>query len=715
MPVTGFTVYPTRDMDKDTFNAGSDTWMGQLAQFVSDCNTTEANCVTQATNAATSATASATSATSASTSATAAATSATSASTSATAAATSATTAVNAPGTQGTSSTSATIPTSAFPNTISLTMQTGKSIQAGMWFQATDQANPANGFAGPVSSYVSGTGVIQIAVPGVYATSGAGTKASWYVNQCAPMSATFAWSQIASGKPTTRDGYGITDVPKFTQATYNLTVMSTTVPTLPDLTLGYASVDITAPTNATAVPATVNTSDSWVLTPGFVAGTLKTIAPSYLGTSHGVWPGVNVLPPAAQTLTAAGTPVVLGVAQIDTDLVVVLFRVSTTAYVVAFKPSTNTFGAIQALTGTAASAQDGVPTVSKVTTTSFVAAISTTVGSVQAGSINTGTLAITLGSAVTTTGLPNQCAMQLSSSLYLMNVNNANDMVAFSVSGTVVTLGTAVASGCANVGDMRSLRFWRSDNTTALLVFYGTGGGTSSTRSLQARTVSIAGTTLTMNTIVTEGGGNVYTQTNLSFLLSLTDGATYLASESGVQKVYAITVSGTAPTWATSVTNGGFAITTLTGAVTDPKSTYIVQPAKTMVRASSTQAYMILGTGGAAGYTGVQYTGGTLTVGTKVTKGVTTNILADPTGATFAAVGTDTDILSISGATASSVATFTGAAATMLPGPTISDKAVKYASTWYAWQFGVTFDTALSATQWLAHSGSTFTVYGSVA
>jgi len=115
-------------------------------------------------------------ATTATTQAAAASASATSAATSATSAAASALTALNAPGTSATSSTSETFG----GGSKSLMIQTGKSIVAGMHVIAAKSSDPAKHMRGTVTSYDSGTGVLEFTSDNKF--TGVGSNNDWMVS-----------------------------------------------------------------------------------------------------------------------------------------------------------------------------------------------------------------------------------------------------------------------------------------------------------------------------------------------------------------------------------------------------------------------------------------------------------------------------------------------------------------------------------------------------
>lgn len=118
-------------------------------------------------------------------------------------AAASALTSTNAPGTNATSTTSATIGA----GSKSLTIQTGKALVPGMWIIAADTTAPAtNWMAGTITSYDTGTGAL-VFTSIVYV--GSGTLTAWTVSLSGPGGATlggntFTGAQILSDQQVSR-------------------------------------------------------------------------------------------------------------------------------------------------------------------------------------------------------------------------------------------------------------------------------------------------------------------------------------------------------------------------------------------------------------------------------------------------------------------------------------------------------------------------------
>jgi hypothetical protein len=181
MPITGFTVYPTRDMAKVDFDPAADTFVEEMAQFVTDANALETNVNAKEASATSSASA--------------ASVSAASASSSASSAAASALTAVNAPGTSATSTTNL----STGSGSKSLTIQTGKSLQAGQFVIIAYTNDVSVYMIGQITSYNSGTGALVV---NVLALGASGTNlATWVISLCTDIT-----KVTASGRPLVVSG-----------------------------------------------------------------------------------------------------------------------------------------------------------------------------------------------------------------------------------------------------------------------------------------------------------------------------------------------------------------------------------------------------------------------------------------------------------------------------------------------------------------------------
>ncbi len=487
--------------------------------------------------------------------------------------------------------------------------------------------------------------------------------------------------------------------------------------TLPALT-GTSSFGLVFPTNASAVPTSVTLSDNWTLATGAVAGTLRVITPVNTESARGLWLGLTMNPPTLATLSAAASVVFIGSAQIDTNLVVVLYRTANgstgTVYAAALNTNTNTWGA-QATVGTwSGSTNAAYSAIFADSTSSFVVGFHKETGAgaryaVYACSINTGTLAITVGSIAaslptSTASNPNQPLIKLANGLYAFTVINATDLYAVSVSGTAATCGTGVASGTVGT-DGASIR--RVSNTEFLAAYPATGGGTSTTRALSVRVCSVSGTTITANTAA--AGGNICFD-DVRLLKAYTEGSSYIVccrdgTTATTGNYYGVTVSGT------TATLGALSAQANNLPTAFDDSTYIYPPAEPIIKYNSTT--MLFGHL-AAGPFAITISGSTLTVGSSGGPATTVNFLKDTsTQSLFYAVGASNyDKLSVSGTTITS-SWQVAATPSIIASDSVNDKTVTYSSTVYAWTLP-TMAGAITADKWLRLSGSNYIYCGAV-
>jgi hypothetical protein len=472
----------------------------------------------------------------------------------------------------------------------------------------------------------------------------------------------------------------------------------------------YSSVTVLAPTNAVTVPTAFTTSDGWSVTTNFSAGTLAALSSTSYSTAHGTWGAKTMTPPTISTLTIAGTSAVYGTVQLDTDLVAVLFRDGTNIKVAAMKPST---GALTATPQTvcAFGAATTPNSIFKVSTTSFIAFANSAASDWTscAGSVNTSDLSITLGSPQTggAVGTALQAPAQLTATLYCITQNAANDVRAISVSGTAVTIGTAVASG-AYTNAANVVRVARSSNTEAMIVYLATGGGTSSTRNLSARIGSISGTTITLQS-ASAAATNIEGNTGLNLLMAFTEGTSYLAvcangavGTSG--DFYGISASGTTATVGTVTTR----VTDLPAATN--KGTWVYAPAIASMKYDGST--IVLGHKSNGPYA-VTISGTTLTFGSQLNLGGTVTLINDTTGAITYAIGSAAyDKITVAAGVITSSFQVT-VAPTIVASDTLSDKAVSYSGTFYTWALPA-MTTAITASGWLYASGNNFIYTGPI-
>ena len=474
--------------------------------------------------------------------------------------------------------------------------------------------------------------------------------------------------------------------------------------TLPDIT-GTDSFGLIYPSNSTAVPTTVTTSDGWSVATGATAGVLRMTPPLSTVTAHGIWgSGVSMTPPTLASITVSGSTV-MGTAQIDTNLVVVIHRLGGQVYAVAINTLTNTAGAPVAMMAYNNATGFGVWADS---TTSFVVACNTAAGnsSFQAGSVSGTT--ISLGTAVAL-GQDVLNTIKLNNGLYVANTKQTTGLFALTVSGTTITAGTAVAAGSFNAAAGNQY-IARSSNTEFLLAVLATGGGNNA-RALSVCIGSVSGTTITLN--ATSVGTNIEANNGLNVVAAYDDGVSYIAvcinGTTGTSgDFYGISVSGTTATLGTVTTR-----TTDLPAAYD-KSRYIYNPAKPLIKYNSTT--MLFGHRTNAIYA-VTISGTALTFGGFYSPygSGTANFVTDFTGTNIYSIGSAAfDKLTVTGTTVSS-SYQVAAVPTIIISDTLTDAAVNYGGTWYTWVLP-TMLTALTSSKWLRSTGATnLTMSGPIA
>jgi len=477
--------------------------------------------------------------------------------------------------------------------------------------------------------------------------------------------------------------------------------------TLPDIT-GTDSFGLIYPSNSTAVPTTVTTSDGWSVATGATAGALRIVPPLSTVTAHGIWgSGVSMTPPTLSAITVtSGSNTVIGTAQLDTNLVVVIHRSGSQVYAVAINTLTNTAGAPIAMMAYNNATGFGVWADS---TTSFVVACNSgpsntsfQAGSVSGTTISLGTAAVLSKDSINT--------IKLNNGLYVANTNQTTGLIALTVSGTTITAGTAVAAGAFNAAAGNQY-IARSSNTEFLLAVIATGGGANA-RALSVCIGSVSGTTITLN--ATSVGTSIEANAGLNVVAAYDDGVAYIAvcinGTTGTSgDFYGISVSGTTATLGTVTTR-----TTDLPAAYD-KSRYIYNPAKPLIKYNSTT--MLFGHKATVGIYAVTISGTTLTFGAAFAPygSVASNFVTDFTGTNIYSIGPAAfDKLSVTGTTVSS-SYQVAAVPTLIMSDTLTDAAVNYGGTWYTWALP-TMLTALTSNKWLRSTGATnLTMSGPIA
>ena len=480
--------------------------------------------------------------------------------------------------------------------------------------------------------------------------------------------------------------------------------------TLPDLSTitGDIKFGLVCPSNASSPPSSVVTSDGWTISTGFSAGTEKSIMPTSVGTAHGTWGSCTMTPPTLDTITGSASNTANGTANLDTNLDVILFHDATNWYAAAANPSANDCGAAVTI-GTYYS--ESYAAIFKDSTTTYVAFVATAsnVTTVRAGSVNTGTLAITQGAAVTDSENMVDTPVKLSAGNYLTARINASDLKSYTVSTTTVTAGTPAASGAAGTG-VGNVKIARSSDTEAFIAYLATGGGTSSTRQMCFRIVTHSAGTLTLQTAA-GAATNTCKSNELRFLLPYTEGSTYIAcamdgTTSTTGNYYGGTASGT------SATIGSISAKTNNLPAQFSTQTWKYQKKRPIKAYDSTT--MVFGHL-AAGPIAATISGSTLTWGSSGGPATTCDFLTDTTaGTSFYAVGASAfDKITISGTTISSSWQVAAVSPTIIASDTLTDKAASYSSVWHTWTLP-SMSCAITATKWLYASGNNLIMCGTI-
>lgn len=525
-------------------------------------------------------------------------------------------------------------------------------------------------------------------------------------------------------KPTTLSGYGITaatqaDAEAGTDDTKPVTPLrvaqaiaalgtpasaprvvianTATSPTLPDLTK-VGGLLVVAPENAAAVPSTITTSDGWTVATQFSPNVLSAIAPVYQGIAHGVWLNRTMRPPTLASFTGLGTGgTYIASCQLDANLVVVLFKGSgNTTWAVAINTATNSAGTPVQLEAVSPVATNVA--IFADTTTTFVAFYGS--GRACAGSVSG--LTITAGAAV---GVDNgtDVPKRLSSGVYLGPGNaSGSSPRPISVSGTTITVGASVSLGPNSAG----ARISRISDSTALVVYTSTGGGSNSTRALSAVVGTISSGVLTFGLAATQASNN-NGDGAIRLLQPYVDGSSWLVCTligSGSNGGYsAITVSGS------NVTIGAQTVR-LNDVVPSTWANRfdVYNPATSAIRYNAST--ILLGHLSTGPYA-ITISGTTLTFGASGGPATTVNFLTDFSGVNFYAVGPFAfDKISVSGSTITSNWQVAGQPA-VIASDTLNNRAVSYDGVWYYWTLPGAA-TLITADKWLLNTGATTTILG---
>lgn len=525
------------------------------------------------------------------------------------------------------------------------------------------------------------------------------------------------------GKFVTTDGttasWGYAGQVQYTDTVYNdvnnVFMDTSAAPTLPDLTTVVPSFALSCFTNASAVPSAFTTSDGWSIASGMVAGTYRNMTASSKATAHGTWNTSTMTPPTLETITGSAANTIRSTCNLSATLSVVMFSNATSYFAVAVNPVTGAAGAVVTLGGYVAANAAGCAIFADTATTFTAIFASTTTNVIGiAGSVSTVT--ITLGTAANLTtnneapGI-NNTPIQLAAGLYAISViNSASDdaVAAMSVSGTTCTWGAKVAVVST---DQETAVIAPVSATTFLLAYFGTGGASNTTRTFNARVVSVAGTTCTLETAAV-GATNVNDERVPIVIGTFSTGTSYFAvcrdgSASTTGNWYGVTVSGTAVTIGTVNPQAN----NLPATFFDPPFV-CSKPKKILKYNSTTFLFGHMTTGVMA----VTISGTTLTMGTPqaIPAAAASSLCTDFAGTGFYVIGSAAyDRITVSGTTFTSVESLAVVPAFVISS-TVSPKSVSYSGTWYTWTLAnvANFITAISATKWLQTSSNDILITG---
>lgn len=452
--------------------------------------------------------------------------------------------------------------------------------------------------------------------------------------------------------------------------------------TLADLTSSPALTVLSSLSSSASYTTSITTSDGWTISTGFSSAGYRMIAPLSSATPHGHWGALTMTPPVLSTITVPSTTSMSlnATVALSSTLHVVLISDTTTPnqYVLAYNPTDGSIGSLVAVNpGGGGAAGD----LFAVSSTSFVLFSGAGNYPIVVGTVSG--LTITLGTPVNLTNPPNDI-VQLSSTLYVVHLNVSNDLKAISISGTTVTVGTGVSSGVISTSAGRLAPVSSTSFLLACPTF------PTSPTTITVRAGSISGTTITLGTAVTTGNISRASTTspNLGLFSFSNTGPYFIAAydNSGTSiNFYGVTVTGTTVTVGTLQQKTGNDY----GNLASWKRTSDAVPNNV-----HSQPYAPIDSSRAllASPLGIQVlsiSGTVLTFNTPVTvTGTPTTLTTDiSTGTVFMAAGSSSlAVISVSGTTVSAgpVASISSTPVALYTS-TLTDKAAFYGGAWYNW------------------------------
>lgn len=254
---------------------------------------------------------------------------------------------------------------------------------------------------------------------------------------------------------------------------------------------GKEGYSIAFPTNANSVPATVTTSDGWILTTGAAAGTFELLATSSTATPHGTWGTASLSPPVTGAIVAAGNVTILATVLLADDVAVIAFEDGTSTFLCAANPVTGALG-----TPVNLGAYQSFPTawLYRESATNFMAFYNTGTPIRQTGMAGSvAGVTITPGTPVTDLVAASRMPVQLTPGSYVSG--SASNVTAWTVVGITVTKGAPLAVTAANFDGIELMRV---STTTAVIMGTDLSGPPSRPA---ARVLTITGLTLAVGAI----------------------------------------------------------------------------------------------------------------------------------------------------------------------------------------------------------------------
>lgn len=466
--------------------------------------------------------------------------------------------------------------------------------------------------------------------------------------------------------------------------------------------------------------AIARTSDGWGvrLTQDTCAST------TYAGTAHGCWGSSTIMyPPGWESpLTAigTGTSIVYSSAASSGTVSAALVGTSTTLWLVWYDSAGDmASGAYQVV---ASGSGAGGSMLYSTAENTFVAVYQDAAGTsivAQVLTVSAGT--VTAGSATTlsTSTAPSVVTViSLTATSYVAQITDSSAatgvMVAFSVSGSTVTAGTAVALGSVADATAGNACIVPYTSTSYLEVYLTTGGGTSTTRLVNARVCSVASNAITANAAVNTASNTAGDSGVLALIQSSASSFICAVRKSGNSdgEFRGISIAGTTPSFGAAVasTEGNLFNLSFVNARVNATG-YICKSLSSNPPWLKYLGALIVG----AGYAfAVTVSGNAITVGARPSFSGSSFGTSIDGANLYSATSITLYKLALSGSTLTNVwSTFTNGVARLVPNDTITDLSAYYGSTWYEWNIGSRkINGVLTADAWICSDAAGYPYVG---